>query len=68
MTALQRFKTRWLQVRIAYHRHQAHSYSLPVVRAYRREHYHAWLRNMALRHAIKANALERKLVVAGGPI
>ena len=29
------------------------------------ERYHAWLRNMALRHSMKAHALERKLVIAG---
>jgi hypothetical protein len=68
MTTLHKLKTRWIQARIAYHRRQAHSYSLPVVRSYRRERYHTWLRNMALRHAIKASALERALVVAGGRI
>jgi hypothetical protein len=62
-TTLEKLKTRWLQARIAYHRRQAHSYSVPVVRSYRRERYHAWLRNMALRHSMKAHALERRLVV-----
>jgi hypothetical protein len=65
LTTLHKLKTRWLQARIAYHRHQAHSYSAPVVRSYRRERYHAWLRNMALRHSMKAHDLERKLVLAG---
>ena len=65
MKTLHKLRTRWLQVRIAYHRRQAHSYSLPVIRSYRREHYHTWLRNKALRHSIKASELERKLVVAG---
>jgi hypothetical protein len=64
-TTLEKLKTRWLQVRIAYHRRQAHSYNVPVVRSYRRERYHAWLRNMALRHSMKAHALERRLVVDG---
>ena len=64
-TTLHKLKTRWLQARIAYHRRQAHSYSVPVVRSYRRERYHAWLRNMALRHSIKARDLERQLVLSG---
>ncbi len=68
MTTLKTLKTRWIQARIAYHRRQAHSYSAPVVRSYRRERYHAWLRNMALRHSMKASELERRLVVAGGRI
>ena len=68
MTTLTKLKTRWIQARIAYHRRQAHSYSLPVVRSYRRERYHTWLRNMALRHSMKASALERRLVVAGARI
>jgi hypothetical protein len=65
VTTLHKLKTRWLQARIAYHRRQADSYSIPVVRSYRRERYHAWLRNMALRHSMKAHALERRLAVAG---
>jgi hypothetical protein len=65
MITLQKLKTRWLQARIAYHRRQAHSYTLPVVRSYRRERYHAWLATMALRHSMKAHALERKLELAG---
>ena len=68
MITLNKLKTRWIQARIAYHRRQAHSYSLPVVRSYRREVYHTWLRHMALRHAMKANVLERKLVLAGGRV
>jgi hypothetical protein len=66
MTTLTKLKTRWLQARIAYHRRQAHSYNLPVVRSYRRERYHAWLRTMALRHSMKAHALERQLALSGG--
>jgi hypothetical protein len=65
VNTLHKLKTRWLQARIAYHRRQATSYSIPVVRSYRRERYHAWLRNMALRHSMKAHALERRLLVAG---
>ena len=65
MKTLDKFKARLLQVRIAYHRRKAHSYSVPVVRSYKRERYHLWLRNMALRHSMKANALERQLVIAG---
>ena len=65
MTTLNKLKTRWLQARIAYHRRQAHTYSVPVVRSYRRERYHAWLRAMALRHSMKAHALERQLLLSG---
>ena len=65
MKTLDKLKTRWLQARIAYHRRQAHSYSVPVVRSYKRERYHMWLRNMALRHSMKAHALERQLVISG---
>ena len=66
MPILRKLKTRWIKARIAYHRRQADSYSRPVIRSYRRERYHAWLRNMALRHTMKAHALERKLILAGG--
>lgn len=60
-TTLEKLRLRWLQARIAYHRRQADSYNLPVVRSYRRERYHAWLQNMRLHHSMKAHALERKL-------
>ena len=65
MTTLNKLKTRWLQARIAYHRRQAHAYNAPVVRSYRRERYHAWLRAMALRHQMKARDLEQRLVLSG---
>lgn len=65
MKALENLRTRWLQARIAYHRRKAHSYNLPVVRSYKRDRYHAWLRNMALRHSMKARDLEQRLGVAG---
>jgi hypothetical protein len=65
MNALMKLRTRWLQARIAYHRRKAHSYSVPVVRSYKRERYHMWLRSMALRHSMKAHDLERRLVVSG---
>ena len=65
MNTLQRLKTRWLHARIAYHRRKARSYNLPVVRSFKREAYHAWLRNMALRHSMKAHALEQQLVATG---
>ena len=68
MLNLENLKTRWLKARIAYHRRQAETYSRPVVRSYRRDGYTTWLRNLALRHAMKASALERKLVIAGGRI
>ena len=66
MTTLAKLKTRWLQARIAYHRRQADSYNLPVVRGYRRERYHAWLQNMRLHHSMKAHELECRLAVATG--
>ena len=66
MTTLNKLKTRWLQARIAYHRRQADSYNLPVVRGYRRERYHAWLQKMRLHHSMKAHELERQLALASG--
>jgi hypothetical protein len=65
MTPLKKLKTRWIQARIAYHRRRALSYSLPVPRSHRREHYHMWLRNMARRHAMRAHDLEQQLVLSG---
>jgi hypothetical protein len=62
---LEKLKTRLLQARIAYHRRQAASYNVPVVRGYRRERYHAWLQNMRHHHVMKAHALERELVRRG---
>jgi hypothetical protein len=63
---LEKLRLRWLQARIAYHRRQADSYNLRVVRSYRRERYHAWLQNMRLQHSMKAHALERQLSLSGG--
>ena len=62
-TTLAKLRTRWIQARIAYHRRQAASYDFPVVRSYRREHYHAWLQKMRLQHVMKAHALERELAL-----
>ena len=64
MTTFDKLKIRWLQVRIAYHRRQADSYNLPVVRGYRRERYHAWLQKMRLHHSMKAHELERQLGIS----
>jgi hypothetical protein len=61
MNTLHKLRTRWLQARIAYHRRKAHSYNLPVVRSYKRDGYNMWLRNMALRHSMKAHDLEQRL-------
>jgi hypothetical protein len=61
---LNKLKIRWIQARIAYHRRQADSYNLPVVRSYRRERYHAWLQNRRLFHAMKAHALARELALS----
>ena len=68
MTTLEKLKTRLLQVRIAYHRRQAASYNLPVVRGYRRERYHAWLQNQRLHHSMKAHALERELALSSAAL
>jgi hypothetical protein len=62
----QQLKAGWLKARIAYHRRQADSYSKPVVRSFRRDAYEIWMRNMAMRHAMKAHDLERRLLVPGG--
>ena len=59
-------KAGWIKARIAYHRRQADSYSRPVVRSFKRDGYEIWMRNMAMRHSMKAHALERELLVAGG--
>ena len=58
---LQTIKAAWLKALIAYHRRKASSYSQPLAGSYRRDHYQIWLRNMALRHTMKAHDLERKL-------
>jgi hypothetical protein len=65
MNTLEKLKARWLQVRIAYHRRKARSYSVRLVRSYKRETYHMWMQNMALRHSMKAHALEQRLLIAG---
>ena len=61
---LHHLKTRWLRVRIAYHRRQANSYNTPLARSYKRDRYYIWMRNMALHHARKAHSLERRLLTA----
>ena len=66
MITWHKIKTHWLRARIAYHRRQAESYNKPVIRSFKRDNYEIWMRNMALRHAMKANALERRLLLAGG--
>ena len=65
MNTLHKLRTRWLQARIAYHRRKAVSYNVPVVRSFKRDGYHTWLRNMAHRHSMKAHALELELRAAG---
>ena len=66
MITFQNLKASWIKARIAYHRRQADSYSKPVVRSFKRDGYEIWMRNMAMRHSMKAHALERELLVAGG--
>ena len=66
MITWQNLKAGWIKARIAYHRRQADSYSKPVVRSFKRDGYEIWMRNMAMRHSMKAHALERQLLVAGG--
>ena len=65
---MNRLKTAWLKARIAYHRHQANSYSKPVVRSFKRDHYEIWLHNEAMRHTMKAHALERELTLLSGTL
>lgn len=55
-------KKKWLKLLIAHHRREAASYSRPVIRSFRRDHYRNWLRMMALKHTQKAHALELELV------
>lgn len=66
MITLQKIKTAWLKARIAYHRRQANSYSRPVIRSFKRDNYEIWLHNEAMRHRMKAHALERELMIATG--
>ena len=66
MITWHRLRTGWLKARIAYHRRQANSYSGHVARSFRRDDYVVWTRNMALRHSMKAHALERRLLLTGG--
>ena len=60
---LQDIKARWIRARIAYHRRKAESYSKPITsRSFKRDTYQIWMRTMALRHSMKAAALERELL------
>ena len=66
MITWHRIKTGWLKARIAYHRRQANSYgTAPVIRSFKRDGYAIWMRNMAMRHAMKAHDLQRRLLVPG---
>ena len=65
MITLQKIRTAWLKARIAYHRRQANAYSKPVVRSFKRDSYEIWMRNMAMRHAMRAHELERQLLLVG---
>lgn len=66
MITWQQLKLRWLKARIAYHYRQAAAYNKPVVRSFKRDSYGIWMRNMAMRHAMKAHDLERRLVLLTG--
>jgi len=58
-----KIKTGWLKARIAYHRRQAGSYdAAPVLRSFKRDGYAIWMRNMSMRHAMKAHDLQRRLL------
>ena len=61
---LRRMKVWWLKARIAHHMRQADSYNQAIARSFRRDHYGVWTRNMALRHAVKAHDLKRRLGAA----
>jgi hypothetical protein len=65
MMMVQKLKAGWLKARIAYHQRQANSYSRHVVTRSRSDGYLVWMRNMALRHAMKAHDLQRRLLVGG---
>jgi hypothetical protein len=59
-----KIKTSWLKARIAYHRRQADSYgTAPVIRSFKRDGYAIWMRNMSMRHAMKAHDLQRRLLL-----
>jgi hypothetical protein len=61
----QKIRTGWLKARIAYHRRQADSYgTAPVIRSFKRDGYAIWMRNMAMRHAMKAHDLQRRLLLS----
>ncbi|HYH43387.1 MAG TPA: hypothetical protein VD867_15550 [Burkholderiales bacterium] len=61
MITWQRIKAEVLKARIAYHRRQAESYGKTQVRSHKRDDYGIWMRNMAMRHEMKAHHLERQL-------
>jgi len=61
MVSWNKIRTAWLKARIAYHRNKAESYNKPVVRSFKRDGYGIWMRNMAMRHELKAHHLERQL-------
>ena len=63
---LRKIKMLWLSARIAYHRRQADSYSKPTIRSFKRDDYAIWMRNMSMRHTMKAQDLERQRLLAGG--
>ena len=65
MLTWRKLRTHWLKARIAYHRRQAESYSKPVIRSFKRDGYQIWSQNMAMRHAMKAHDLERRLALVG---
>ena len=62
MITLQSLRTGWLKARIAYHRRQANSYSRHVI-VRGRDSYVVWMRTKALKHAMKAHDLERRLLI-----
>ena len=61
MTTLEKLRIAWLRARIAYHRGQAAFCSQPIVRSYKRDAYLIWLRNVGLRHSMRARELEEQL-------
>lgn len=64
---MHQLKLAWLKARIAWHRQQAEACERPVVRTViGRDHYMIWLRGHALRHAVRARDLQRRLLIAGG--
>lgn len=64
MLLWQKLKMASLEVAIAYHRRKADSYNQPVIsRSTGPDRYVIWMRNMGIRHNVRARQLERQVHV-----